>query len=77
MAKRLKVKRKGDRLWNVGIFLGKTESDLWLVGQPDGVHCVRSVSPLAENFDAERISNFSTHTWQIKQTLLGTRVLPH
>ena len=77
MAKRLKVKRKGDRLWNVGIFLGKTESDLWLVGQPDGVHCVRSVRPLAENFDAERISNLSTHTWEIRQTLLGTRVLPH
>ena len=77
MAKRLKVKHKGDRLWNVGIFLGKTESDLWLVGQPDGVHCVRSVRPLAENFDAERISNFSTHTWEIEQTLLGTRVLPH
>ena len=77
MAKRLKVKHKGDRLWNVGIFLGKTESDLWLVGQPDGVHCVRSVRPLAESFDAERISNFSTHTWEIKQTLLGTRALPH
>ena len=77
MAKRLNVKYKGDRLWNVGIFLGETESDLWLVGQPDGVHCVRSVRPLAENFDAERISSLSTHTWEIKQTLLGTRVLPH
>ena len=76
MAKRLKVKHKGDSLWNVGIFLGKTESDLWVVGQPDGVHCVRSVRPLAENFDAEIISNFSTRTWEIKQTLLGTRVLP-
>ena len=77
MAKRLKVTHKGDRLWNVGVFLGKTESDSWLIGQPDGVHCVRSVRPLAEKFDAERISNLSTHTWEIKQTLLGTRVLPH
>ena len=23
------------------------------------------------------ISNLSTHTWEIKQTLVGTRILPH
>ena len=38
MAKRLKIKRKGDRIWNAGILLGETEQDTWIVAQPDGIH---------------------------------------
>ena len=80
LAKRLKVKHQGDRIWNANVFLGKTESDLWLIGQPDGVDCVRPAIPLAEAFDAERTNNLSTHLhthtnthfWEIKQTVLGT-----
>eukprot|EP00439_Symbiodinium_sp_Y106_P081421 s148_g20.t1 len=76
MAKRLKIKRKGDRIWNTGIFLGKTEQDTWIVAQPDGIHTTRSVRPLPEQYDAKRTSSIEVHTWNLNQPLLGTRVLP-
>ncbi len=76
MAKRLKIKRKGDRIWNAGIFLGKTEQDTWIVAQPDGIHITRSVRPLPEQYDAKRTSSIEVHAWNLNQPLLGTRVLP-
>ena len=76
MAKRLKVTKKGDRIWNAGIFLGKTEQDTWIVAQPDGIHITRSVRPLPEQYDPKRTSNIEVHTWNLKQSLLGTRLLP-
>ena len=76
MAKRLKIKRKGDRIWNAGIFLGKTEQDTWIVAQPDGIHITRSVRPLPEQYDSKRTSNIEVPTWNLNQPLLGTRVLP-
>ena len=76
MAKRLKVKRKGDRIWNAGIFLGKTEQDTWIVAQPDGIHITRSVRPLPEQYDSKRTSSIEVHTWDLNQPLLGSRVLP-
>ena len=74
MAKRLKIKRKGDRIWNTGIFLGKTEQDTYT--QPDGIHITRSVRPLPEQYDAKRTCSIEVHTWNLNQPLLGSRVLP-
>ncbi|CAE7812347.1 GIP [Symbiodinium sp. CCMP2592] len=76
MAKRLKIKKKGDRIWNAGIFLGKTEQDTWIVAQPDGIHITRSVRPLPEQYDSKRTSNIEVHTWNLNTPLLGARVLP-
>ena len=74
MVKRLKQKHKGDRLWNAGVFVGKTEPDMWLIAQPAGIHATRSVRPLPEQFDAKRIKAIGTFTWQIKRSMLG--ILP-
>ncbi|CAE7493858.1 GIP [Symbiodinium sp. CCMP2592] len=76
MAKRLKIKKKGDRIWNAGIFLGKTEQDTWIVAQPDGIHITRSVRPLPEQYDSKRTSSIEVHTWNLNTPLLGARVLP-
>ncbi|CAE7229693.1 GIP [Symbiodinium sp. CCMP2592] len=76
MAKRLKIKRKGDRIWNAGIFLGKTEQDTWIVAQPDGIHITRSVRPLPEQYDSKRTSSIEVHTWNLNTPLLGARILP-
>ena len=76
MVKRLRPKRKGDRLWTFGVFLGKTESGMWLTFQSDGIHASRSARPVGEAYDAKAISSVNVFTWSIKNNTLGSRVLP-
>ena len=82
MAKRLKIKRKGDRIWNTGIFLGKTEQDTYT--QPDGIHITRSVRPLPEQYDAKRTSSIGSihgtstnHSWELQFSLRKNKSNDH
>ena len=76
MAKRLRPRRKGDRLWTSGVFLGKTESGMWLPYQKDGIHAARSVRPIEKTYDKKAISSVNIHSWSVKPNLLAPRVLP-
>ena len=76
MVKRLRPKRKGDRLWTSGVFIGKTESGMWLTYQKDGIHAARSARPVGETYDPKAIENVKIFSWQVKPTTLASRVLP-
>jgi hypothetical protein len=76
MAKRMKPQRNGDKIWNAGIFVGKTDGDLWLIFQEDGLHACRSVRPIGEVYSPEKINNVRVYPWQVKHSLLGARVVP-
>ena len=76
MAKRLKPQREGDKIWNAGIFVGKTDGDLWLIYQEDGLHACRSVRPIGDTYNPEKLNNVRVYPWQVKHSLLGARVFP-
>ena len=76
MAKRLKITKKGNRVWNTGIFLGKTDQETWIIAQRDGTHIARSIRPLPEQHDSKRTSSIEVHTWNLRQSIFGTRLFP-
>ena len=47
------TRRKGDSLWEVGVFLGKTENNLFLTGMHGEVRASRSAKRLADDYRGE------------------------
>ena len=70
------ARRKGDSLWEVGVFLGKTENNLFLTGIHGEVRASRSAKRLADDYRGELVESVKTYPWQIKQSVLTTKVVP-
>ena len=72
----VKSSRKGDPLWLRGVFLGKSDNDLYITWHMDGIKTSRSAKRCPEHFDAKAISSVGIHSWEVKHTTLATRVVP-
>ena len=70
------TRRKGDSLWEVGVFLGKTENNLCLAGMHGEVCASRSAKRLADDYRGEFVESAKTFPWQIKQSVLTTKDIP-
>ena len=70
------ARRKGDSLWEVGVFLGKTENNLFLTGMHGEVRASRSAKRLADDYRGELVESVKTYPWQIKQSVPTTKVVP-
>ena len=70
------TRRKGDSVWEVGVFLGKTENNLFLTGMHGEVRASRSAEGLADDYRGELVAPVKTFPWQIKQSVLTTKVIP-
>ena len=70
------TRRKGDSLWEVGGFLGKTENNLFLTGMHGEVRASRSAKRLADDYRRKIVESVKTFPWQIKQSVLTTKVIP-
>eukprot|EP00439_Symbiodinium_sp_Y106_P052723 s3817_g7.t1 len=69
---------KGDSLWRVGIFLGRTlQSAEYLFGTKDGVYTARSLRrlPPGQRANKELMAGFVGLPWDTKTTLRGPRRL--
>ena len=69
----IKANRKGDPIWLRGVFLGKTDSNLFITWHMDGIKTSRSAKRCTEHFDIKGISSVGLHTWEVKHTILTTR----
>ena len=57
------TRRKGDSLWEVGVFLGKTENNLFLLfltGMHGEVRASRSAKRLADEYRGELVESVKT-----------------
>ena len=68
-----KANRKGDVIWLRGVFLGKTDNNLFITWRMDGIKASRSAKRCTEHFDVKGISSVGIHTWEVKHTTLTTR----
>ena len=68
--------KKGDPIWQRGVFLGKTENNLFITWHMDGIKTSRSAKRCTEHFDVKAISSVGIHTWEVKHTTLTTRAIP-
>ena len=71
-----KANRKGDPIWLRGVFLGKTDSNLFITWHMDGIKTSRSAKRCTEHFDSKGISSVGIHTWEVKHTTLTIRAIP-
>ena len=70
------ARRKGDSLCEVGVFLGKTENNLFLTGMHGEVRASRSSKRLADDYRGELVEPVKTFPWQINKSVLATKVIP-
>ena len=68
--------KEGDPIWQRGVFLGKTENNLFITWHMDGIKTSRSAKRCTEHFDVKAISSVGIHTWEVKHTTLTTRAIP-
>ena len=68
--------KKGDPQWLRGVFLGKTDNNLFITWHMDGIKTSRSVKRCPHHFDLEARTSVGIHTWEVKHTTLTTRVVP-
>ena len=68
--------KKGDPIWQRGVFLGKAENNLFITWHMDGIKTSRSAKRCTEHFDVKAISSVGIHTWEVKHTTLTTRAIP-
>ena len=68
--------KKGDPQWLRGVFLGKTDNNLFITWHMDGIKTSRSVKRCPHHFDLEALTSVGIHTWEVKHTTLTTRVVP-
>ena len=71
-----KVGKKGDPIWMKGVFLGKSDNDLYITWHMDGIKTSRSAKRCPDHFDPKAISSVGIHTWEVKHTTLATRAIP-
>ena len=55
-----------------GVFLGKSDDDLYITWHMDGIKASRSAKRCPEHFDAKAISSVGIHTLEVKHTTLVT-----
>ena len=68
--------RKEDPIWLRGVFLGKTDNNLFGTWRMDGIKTSRSAKRCTEHFDVKGIGSVGIHTWEAKHTTLTTRAIP-
>ena len=68
--------KKGDPQWLRGVFLGKTDNNLFIAWHMDGVKTSRSAKRCPQHFDLEALTSVGIHTWEVKHTTLTTRAVP-
>ena len=61
--------KKGDPIWQRGVFLGKSENNLFITWHMDGIKTSRSAKRCTEHFDVQAISSVGIHTWEVKHTI--------
>ena len=71
-----KAGKKGDPIWMRGVFLGKSDNDLYITWHMDGIKTSRSAKRCPDHFDPRAISSVGIHTWEVKHTTLATRAIP-
>ena len=71
-----KAGKKGDPIWMRGVFLGKSDNDLYITWHMDGIKTSRSAKRCPDHFDSRAISSVGIHTWEVKHTTLATRAIP-
>ena len=71
-----KKKKKGEKVWNPGIFLGKTENDLFITHHADGVHTSRSARAVGEPYSSEKVAAVDYFPWEVRTSTLTSRVIP-
>ena len=59
-----KVGKKGDPIWMRGVFLGKSDNDLYITWRMDGIKTSRSAKSVG------------IPTWEVKHTTLAARAIP-
>ena len=69
-------KKKGEKVWNPGVFLGKTENDLFITHHPDGVHTSRSARAVGEPYSSEKVAAVDYFPWEVRTSTLTSRVIP-
>ena len=69
----MKHGKTGDHLWLRGVFLGKSDNDLYITWHMDGINTSRSAKQCRQHFDAKAISSVGIHTCEVKHTTLATR----
>ena len=71
-----KAGKKGDPIWMRGVFLGKSDNDLYITWHMDGIKTSRSAKRCPDHCDSRAISSVGTHIWEVKHTTLATRAIP-
>ena len=71
-----KANRKGEPVWLRGVFLCKTDNNLFIARHMDGIKTSRSAKRCTEHFDIKGISSVGLHAWEVKHTTLTTRAIP-
>ena len=71
-----KAGKKSDPIWMRGVFLGKSDNDLYITWRMDGIKTSRSAKRCPDHFDSRAISSVEIHTWEVKHTTLATRAVP-
>ena len=71
-----KAGKKGDPIWMRGVFLGKSDNDLYITWHIDGIKTSRSAKRCPDHVDSRAISSVGIHTWEVKHTTLATRAIP-
>ena len=69
-------KKKGEKVWNPGIFLGKTENDLFITHHADGIHTSRSARAVGEPCSSEKVAAVDYFPWEVRTSTLTSRVIP-
>ena len=72
----IKAGKKGDPIWMRGVFLGKSDNDLYITWHMDGIKTSRSAKRCPDHFDPKAISSVGIHTWEVRHTTLATRAIP-
>ena len=71
-----KAGKKGDPISMRGVFLGKSDNDLYITWHMDGIKTSRSAKRCPDHFDPKAISSVGIHTWEVRHTTLATRAIP-
>ena len=69
-------KKKGEKVWNPGIFLGKIENDLFITHHADGIHTSRSARAVGEPYSSEKVAAVDYFPWEVRTSTLTSRVIP-
>ena len=67
--KRLHSKKKKEKVWNPGIFLGKTENDLFITHHADA-KTSRSARAVGEPYSSKKVPAVDYFSWEVRTSTL-------